>query len=73
MGDGLGKMSGRSWRGSSGGSGRRTMTDGEPVRSTMRSASARMVNFTGLPRLIGPASGSGAANKRMRPSTMSST
>ena len=66
-------ISGWRWRGSSAGSGFSTISDLEPVMSMIVSASSRMVNSVGLPRLIGPVTSAGLSISRTRPSIRSST
>src|SRR5512139_582317 len=48
------EISGWRWRGSSWGKGRNTSFERLPVSFRVISASSRMVNSTGLPRLTGP-------------------
>ena len=47
--------------------------DGEPVISITISASSRIVNSFGLPRLIGPQKSSSVSMRRVKPSRRSST
>ena len=51
---------GQRWTGSSTGSGLRTIFERDPTSSITFSASSPIVNSTGLPRLIGPVTSSGA-------------